>query len=55
MLAEAGESFDIVLAMEIVEHVADLRLFIHETARHGAPERAGGVLDYQPHAEEPGC
>src|SRR5580704_753253 len=27
-LAEAGESFDLVLAMEVVEHVADLDLFV---------------------------
>ncbi len=27
-LAEAGESFDIVLAMEVVEHVADVNLFV---------------------------
>jgi 2-polyprenyl-6-hydroxyphenyl methylase / 3-demethylubiquinone-9 3-methyltransferase len=27
-LAEAGESFDVVLAMEVVEHVADVALFV---------------------------
>src|SRR6202163_671774 len=27
-LAEAGESFDVVLAMEVVEHVADVGLFV---------------------------
>ncbi|SHG83208.1 3-demethylubiquinone-9 3-methyltransferase [Kaistia soli DSM 19436] len=40
-LAEAGESFDIVLAMEIVEHVADLGLFVRETARMVRP---GGLI-----------
>jgi len=40
-LAEAGETFDIVLAMEIVEHVADLPLFIAETARMVKP---GGLM-----------
>jgi len=27
-LADAGESFDVVLAMEVVEHVADVNLFV---------------------------
>ena len=40
-LAEAGERFDIVLAMEIVEHVADLDLFVRETARMVKP---GGFI-----------
>jgi 2-polyprenyl-6-hydroxyphenyl methylase / 3-demethylubiquinone-9 3-methyltransferase len=40
-LAEAGETFDIVLAMEIVEHVADLPLFIRETAKMVRP---GGLM-----------
>ncbi|MBZ9939382.1 bifunctional 2-polyprenyl-6-hydroxyphenol methylase/3-demethylubiquinol 3-O-methyltransferase UbiG [Mesorhizobium sp. BR1-1-16] len=40
-LAAAGESFDIVLAMEIVEHVADLGLFVRETARMVRP---GGLI-----------
>ncbi|MCX5514490.1 bifunctional 3-demethylubiquinol 3-O-methyltransferase/2-polyprenyl-6-hydroxyphenol methylase [Kaistia algarum] len=40
-LAETGETFDIVLAMEIVEHVADLPLFIRETARMVKP---GGLM-----------
>ena len=31
-LAAEGESFDVVLAMEVVEHVADLGLFIHALA-----------------------
>jgi 2-polyprenyl-6-hydroxyphenyl methylase / 3-demethylubiquinone-9 3-methyltransferase len=31
-LAEAGERFDVVLAMEVVEHVADIELFISTCA-----------------------
>jgi 2-polyprenyl-6-hydroxyphenyl methylase / 3-demethylubiquinone-9 3-methyltransferase len=40
-LAEAGESFDIVLAMEVVEHVADLAAFMRCCARMVAP---GGLM-----------
>ncbi|MEJ1160383.1 bifunctional 2-polyprenyl-6-hydroxyphenol methylase/3-demethylubiquinol 3-O-methyltransferase UbiG [Prosthecomicrobium sp. N25] len=40
-LAEAGETFDVVLAMEIVEHVADPALFVAECARMVRP---GGLL-----------
>jgi 2-polyprenyl-6-hydroxyphenyl methylase/3-demethylubiquinone-9 3-methyltransferase len=32
-LADAGERFDMVLAMEVVEHVADLNLFIQKCAQ----------------------
>jgi 2-polyprenyl-6-hydroxyphenyl methylase/3-demethylubiquinone-9 3-methyltransferase len=31
-LADAGERFDLVLAMEVVEHVADLALFVQRCA-----------------------
>ncbi len=31
-LAEAGERFDVVLAMEVIEHVADVNLFIESAA-----------------------
>jgi 2-polyprenyl-6-hydroxyphenyl methylase/3-demethylubiquinone-9 3-methyltransferase len=31
-LADAGERFDVVLAMEVVEHVADVNLFIRRCA-----------------------
>src|SRR5215207_8404062 len=31
-LADAGERFDIVLAMEVVEHVADVKLFVARCA-----------------------
>jgi 2-polyprenyl-6-hydroxyphenyl methylase / 3-demethylubiquinone-9 3-methyltransferase len=40
-LAEAGETFDMVLAMEVVEHVADLAAFVHCCAGMVAP---GGVM-----------
>ena len=40
-LAQANESFDIVLAMEVVEHVADLDLFITTAAEMVKP---GGLL-----------
>ncbi|MBN9026482.1 bifunctional 2-polyprenyl-6-hydroxyphenol methylase/3-demethylubiquinol 3-O-methyltransferase UbiG [Kaistia sp. MMO-174] len=40
-LSAAGEQFDIVLAMEIVEHVADLPLFIRETS---AMVKPGGLM-----------
>ena len=39
-LAEAGERFDIVLAMEVVEHVADVPLFVAELRRDGEARRA---------------
>jgi 2-polyprenyl-6-hydroxyphenyl methylase / 3-demethylubiquinone-9 3-methyltransferase len=37
-LAEAGESFDIVLAMEVVEHVADVGLFVDLAASMVKPD-----------------
>jgi 2-polyprenyl-6-hydroxyphenyl methylase/3-demethylubiquinone-9 3-methyltransferase len=40
-LADAGERFDIVLAMEVVEHVADLNLFVRRCAEMVKP---GGLL-----------
>lgn len=40
-LAEAGASFDIVLAMEVVEHVADLAVFVRCCAHMVAP---GGLM-----------
>ena len=40
-LAEQGERFDIVLAMEVVEHVADLGLFIGSCAQMVKP---GGLM-----------
>lgn len=40
-LAEAGEQFDIVLALEIVEHVADVDLFLQSVGRLAKP---GGLV-----------
>jgi 2-polyprenyl-6-hydroxyphenyl methylase/3-demethylubiquinone-9 3-methyltransferase len=40
-LAEAGERFDVVLAMEVVEHVADVTLFVQRCAEMVKP---GGLL-----------
>ena len=40
-LADAGERFDIVLAMEVVEHVADLKLFVARCAEMVKP---GGLM-----------
>jgi 2-polyprenyl-6-hydroxyphenyl methylase / 3-demethylubiquinone-9 3-methyltransferase len=40
-LAEAGERFDIVLAMEVVEHVADVGLFVRRCAEMVKP---GGIM-----------
>ncbi|MCC2112212.1 MAG: bifunctional 2-polyprenyl-6-hydroxyphenol methylase/3-demethylubiquinol 3-O-methyltransferase UbiG, partial [Hyphomicrobiales bacterium] len=40
-LAEAGETYDIVLALEVVEHVADLGLFVKTC---GALAKPGGLV-----------
>jgi 2-polyprenyl-6-hydroxyphenyl methylase/3-demethylubiquinone-9 3-methyltransferase len=40
-LADAGERFEIVLAMEVVEHVADVNLFVELT---GAMVKPGGLM-----------
>jgi 2-polyprenyl-6-hydroxyphenyl methylase / 3-demethylubiquinone-9 3-methyltransferase len=40
-LADAGERFDVVLAMEVVEHVADLSLFVKRCAEMVKP---GGLM-----------
>jgi 2-polyprenyl-6-hydroxyphenyl methylase/3-demethylubiquinone-9 3-methyltransferase len=40
-LAEAGERFDVVLAMEVVEHVADVSLFVKLT---GGMVKPGGLM-----------
>lgn len=40
-LAAAGESFDVVLNMEVVEHVADVPLFLEATSRMVRP---GGLM-----------
>ena len=51
-LADAGERFDLVLAMEVVEHVADLDLFVRRAAEMVKP---GGLMiarHHQPHVQE---
>ncbi len=40
-LADAGERFDVVLAMEVVEHVADVNLFVR---RCGEMVKPGGLM-----------
>ncbi len=40
-LADAGERFDLVLAMEVVEHVADVGLFVRRCAEMVKP---GGLM-----------
>ena len=40
-LAQGGERFDVVLAMEVVEHVADLNLFVRRCAEMVKP---GGLM-----------
>ena len=40
-LADAGERFDIVLAMEVIEHVADVDLFVRRCAEM---IKAGGLM-----------
>jgi 2-polyprenyl-6-hydroxyphenyl methylase / 3-demethylubiquinone-9 3-methyltransferase len=40
-LAEAGESFDVVLNMEVVEHVADVGFFVDKCAQMVRP---GGIM-----------
>lgn len=37
-LADAGERFDVVLAMEVVEHVADVALFVRRCAEMVKPD-----------------
>jgi len=41
VLADEGERFDVVLAMEVVEHVADLNLFVKRCAEMVKP---GGLM-----------
>jgi 2-polyprenyl-6-hydroxyphenyl methylase/3-demethylubiquinone-9 3-methyltransferase len=40
-LSAAGEAFDVVLAMEVVEHVADVNLFVESC---GAMVKPGGLM-----------
>ena len=47
-----GERFDVVLAMEVVEHVADVAAFVQTCAVDGEAGRADDRRHAQPHAEE---
>ncbi|HVM79803.1 MAG TPA: bifunctional 2-polyprenyl-6-hydroxyphenol methylase/3-demethylubiquinol 3-O-methyltransferase UbiG [Stellaceae bacterium] len=49
-LAEAGESYDVVLALEVVEHVADPSLFLAAACRLVRPDGAfiGATLNRTP-------
>ncbi|WP_292542703.1 bifunctional 2-polyprenyl-6-hydroxyphenol methylase/3-demethylubiquinol 3-O-methyltransferase UbiG, partial [Mesorhizobium sp.] len=40
-LADAGETFDVILNMEVVEHVADIDLFV---AKCGQMVKPGGIM-----------
>ena len=40
-LADAGETFDVILNMEVVEHVADIDLFVNKC---GEMVRPGGIM-----------
>ena len=47
-----GESFDVVLAMEVVEHVADVGLFVDLAGRHGETRRPAVRRHAQSHHEK---
>ncbi len=51
-LAAAEERFDVVLAMEVLEHVADVDSFLSSAASPGPPRRPVRRRDAQPHAEK---
>ena len=46
------ERFDIVLAMEVIEHVTDVGLFLQRCATLMKPQGMMVVVDAEPHAEE---
>ncbi len=48
-LADEGARFDVVMAMEVVEHVADVGLFLARAARDGEAGRAARRGDAEPH------
>ena len=51
-LAQAGESFDAVLAMEVLEHVADVNRISRRLRRAGPSRRPVRRRDLEPHAEK---
>ena len=50
-LASSAAQFDVVLALEIVEHVADVDLFLQVLRPAGEARRADFRLDAQPHRQ----
>ena len=48
----AGERpYDVVLNMEVIEHVVDPKAFYSRLRRHGARRRPYDLLNYQPHGQ----
>ncbi len=54
-LAADGETFDIVLNMEVVEHVSDVDFFLKTCASMVRSGRPDGDRHDQPHAEGAGA
>jgi 2-polyprenyl-6-hydroxyphenyl methylase/3-demethylubiquinone-9 3-methyltransferase len=50
-LAAAGEQFDVVLNMEVVEHVADPLAYLTACQATAETGRADGLLDPEPQSE----
>ena len=50
-MAAAGEQFDVVLNMEVVEHVADPQGYLTACQRAAETGRAAPLLDHQPQSE----
>ncbi len=52
-LFAAGERFDVVLALEVVEHVADVPTFLQTVADLVKPGGLVIAATHQPHAQGP--
>ncbi len=52
-LADAGEKFDVILNMEVVEHVADVPLFIEKCGEMLKPGGLMFIRHHQPHLQGP--